>query len=146
MAGARAPLNLMLGAALLLTACFSTEKKQVGSPFLTTHSQLIHIGQAKTEVLSKLGAPWSINPAGPQKELYIWKSQQQERHTIFFPPVLVVFKKSWSVKDDERRLTLAFENNRVVDMKYEVRGDDTNKNADGVGEGPEGKIPGLPRP
>lgn len=128
----------LLGA--LLGGCTATEKKTLGSPFLISKSQGVKKGQSKSEVLSILGAPWSIEPdtEHPGRELYIYKSRESEQHTVFFPPILVLWKKSWFDKFDERRLTVGFENNRIVDMKYEVWGE---TKLDKPSAGPEGKMP-----
>lgn len=123
----------------------ATENKTLGSPFLVSKSQNVKKGQTKSEVLTTLGAPWSIEPDAehPARELYVYKSRESQQETVFFPPILVLWKKSWFNKFDERRLTVAFENNRIVDLKYEVWGE---TKLDKPSAGPEGKIPSLLHP
>jgi len=127
----------------LSSSCLSVEKKHLGSPFLVSKSQSLQKGQTKSEVLSILGAPWSIEPDPDHvsRERYIYKSRESEQRSRFFPPLLVLWKKTYYNKYDERRLTVAFENNRIVDMKYEIW-DDTK--VDKATEGPKGKIPAVP--
>jgi outer membrane protein assembly factor BamE (lipoprotein component of BamABCDE complex) len=131
--------------AALTSSCLSIEKKHVGSPFLVSKSQSLQKGQTKSEVLSILGAPWCIEPDPEHlsRELYIYKSRESEQRTRFFPPLLVLWKTTYYNKYDERRLTVSFENNRIVDLKYEVWGD---TKLDKPSNGPQGKLPSMPIP
>ena len=140
--------SLLLACGLIATlssSCLSVEKKHLGSPFLISKSQSLQKGQTKSEVLSTLGAPWSIEPDPEHltRELYVYKSRESEQRTRFFPPLLVLWKKSYYNKYDERRLTVSFENNRIVDMKYEVWGD---TKVDKPSDGPKGSLPSVPIP
>lgn len=140
--------SLLTGLALvaaLPSGCLSIEKKHLGSPYLVSRSQGLQKGQTKSEVLSALGAPWGIEPDSTNlaRELYIYKSRESEQRTRFFPPLLVLWKKTYYNKYDERRLTVAFENNRIVDLKYEVWGE---TKLDRASDGPKGKLPSVPVP